>query len=148
MLPRWLSGKESLCRCWKYGFYPWVRKIPWRNKWPPILVFLPGKFHGQGSLAGYSPWGDKRLDMTEHTCTKCQVSEDTRWKTFSLYNLQTASKICNVLAKHQNCTSSKAWCTQGVDDFSQRSENLTVQQRAGANMFRNFVIGYYHYIIT
>ena len=36
---------------------PWVRKILWRRKWQPILVFLPGKSHGQRSLAGYSPWG-------------------------------------------------------------------------------------------
>ena len=30
----------------------WVRKIPWRRKWQPTLVFLPGKSHGQRSLAG------------------------------------------------------------------------------------------------
>ena len=30
-------------------------------------VFLPGKFHGQRSLAVYSPWGCKELDMTEVT---------------------------------------------------------------------------------
>ena len=35
-----------------YQFDPWVRKIPWRRKWQPTLVFLPGKFHGQRSLAG------------------------------------------------------------------------------------------------
>ena len=34
-------------------------KIPWR-KWQLTLVFLPGKSHGQRSLAGYSPWGCKR----------------------------------------------------------------------------------------
>ena len=28
-------------------FNPWVRKIPWRSKWQPTLVFLPGKSHGQ-----------------------------------------------------------------------------------------------------
>ena len=32
-------------------------------------VFLPGKSHGQRSLADYSPWGHKELDMTEYTCT-------------------------------------------------------------------------------
>ena len=37
---------------------------PWRRKWQPIPVFLPRKFHGQRSLAGYSPWGHKELDMT------------------------------------------------------------------------------------
>ena len=30
-----------------------------------IPVFLPGEFHGQRSLVGYSPWGCKELDMTE-----------------------------------------------------------------------------------
>ena len=34
-----------------------VRKIPRKRKWPLIPVFLPGKFHGQRRLAGYSPWG-------------------------------------------------------------------------------------------
>ena len=40
-------------------------KIPWRREWLPTLVFLPGKFHGQRSLVGYSPWGHKESDMTE-----------------------------------------------------------------------------------
>ena len=35
------------------------------RKWQPTLVFLPGKFHGQRSLVGYSPWGHKESDMTE-----------------------------------------------------------------------------------
>ena len=37
------------------GFDPWVRKIPWRRKWQPTPVFLPGESHGQRSLVGYSP---------------------------------------------------------------------------------------------
>ena len=36
-------------------------KIPWRKKWQPSPVFLPGKSHGQRSLVGYSPWGCKRV---------------------------------------------------------------------------------------
>ena len=39
-----------------------VRKIPWRRKWQPIPVFLPGKSHGQRSLVGYSPRGRKRAE--------------------------------------------------------------------------------------
>ena len=35
----------------------------------PSPVFLPGKFHGQRSLAGYSPWDHKELDVTEQTHT-------------------------------------------------------------------------------
>ena len=34
---------------------------PLRRKWQRTPVFLPGKSHGQRSLAGYSPWGRKRL---------------------------------------------------------------------------------------
>ena len=35
------------------------------RKWQPTSVFLPGKSHTQRSLASYSPWGCKALDMTE-----------------------------------------------------------------------------------
>ena len=38
-LPRWLSGKESTCRCMggrRCGSHPWVGKIPWRRKWQPL----------------------------------------------------------------------------------------------------------------
>ena len=69
--PRWCSGKESTCQCRRLkrrGFDPWVWKIPWTRKWQPIPVFLPGKFHRQKSLVGYSPWIPK-LDMIEYTHT-------------------------------------------------------------------------------
>ena len=42
-----------------------VGKILWKRKWLPTPVFFPGEFHGQRSLAGYSPWGCKELDTTE-----------------------------------------------------------------------------------
>ena len=54
-MPRWLSGKESTCHCRRGGFHPWVGKIPWRRKRQPTPVFLPGKCHGQRSLAGHKP---------------------------------------------------------------------------------------------
>ena len=46
-------------------FDPWVGKIPWRRKWQPTPLFLPGKSHGLRILVGYSPWGLKELDTTE-----------------------------------------------------------------------------------
>ena len=60
----------------------WVRslfgKISWRRKWQPTPVFLPGKSHGQKSLAGYSPWGHKESDMTEElTPIHMTVSTDS-----------------------------------------------------------------------
>ena len=63
-LPRWLKGKEPTCQCRRQGLYPLVRKIPWRRKWHPAPVFLPGKSHRQRNLVGYSPWGCKQSDMT------------------------------------------------------------------------------------
>ena len=69
-LPRWCSGKESTrqCRgCRRPGFNPWLGKIPWRRKWQPTPAFLPGEFHRQRSLAGYSPRSCKESDTTEHT---------------------------------------------------------------------------------
>ena len=57
-----------------YGCERWtIKKVegeelmlfPWRREWQPTPVFLPGESHGQRSLAGYSPWGCKELDMTE-----------------------------------------------------------------------------------
>ena len=65
MLPGWLGGKEPICQCRRCGLDPWVGKIPWRRKWQPTPIFLPGKSHGQRSLAGYSPWGSKELSTAK-----------------------------------------------------------------------------------
>ena len=62
--------KESACQCRRHRrlrFDPWAVKVPWSRKWQPTPVFLPGESHGQRSLVGYSPWGHKESDMTEHT---------------------------------------------------------------------------------
>ena len=50
------------------GFDSWVGKIPWKKKWKPTPVFLPGEFHGQRSLAGYTPSQRVRHDWARtHT---------------------------------------------------------------------------------
>ena len=64
-LPWWLRRLSVCLQCRRPGFDPWVRKIPWRRKWQPTPVLLPGKSHGQRSLVGYSPWGRKESDTTE-----------------------------------------------------------------------------------
>ena len=46
-------------------FHPWVKKIPWCRKWQTAVVFLPGKFHRQRSLSGYSPSSCKESNTTE-----------------------------------------------------------------------------------
>ena len=62
MLPWWLSGKKSACQCNRCGFDPWL-KIPWRRKWQPTPVFLPGESHGQRSLVGYRPRGSQKSQV-------------------------------------------------------------------------------------
>ena len=79
-LPWWLSGKESTCQCRTRRFNPWVRKIPWRRKWQPTLVCLPGKSHGQRSLVGYSPWGLKESDTTQWLNNNNRHDQSTLWK--------------------------------------------------------------------
>ena len=57
------------------GLIP-VEKIPCSGKWLPTPVSLPGKFHGQRSLAGYGPCGRKEWDTTKqlstHACHKAK----------------------------------------------------------------------------
>ena len=38
-----------------HGFHPWAGKVPWRRKWQPTPVFLPGESHGRRSLLRCSP---------------------------------------------------------------------------------------------
>ena len=60
------SVVSRIClQCGRLKFNPWIGKIPLNREWQPTPVFLPGEFHGQRSLAGYSPWGHKELDTTE-----------------------------------------------------------------------------------
>ena len=65
-----LPAVQETQRC---RFDHWVRKIPWRRARQSTPVFLPGEFHGQRSLVGYSPWGGQDSDMTkviEHAHTE------------------------------------------------------------------------------
>ena len=58
--------QESSCQSRRCRLDPWVAKSPWRRKWKPTPVFLPGKSHAQRCLVGCSPWGCKTIghDLT------------------------------------------------------------------------------------
>ena len=63
-LLQWLSSKESSCQSKRHK-----RRS---RKWQPTPAFLPREFHGERSLADYSPWGCKESDTTEHAHTHRQ----------------------------------------------------------------------------
>ena len=78
--------EEPACqgrKCKRYRFNPWVGKIPWRKKWQPTPVFLPGESHGKRSLVGYRPQGCKDADTTEVT-QHAQMNENLEKDIFYL----------------------------------------------------------------
>ena len=81
-------------QCKRPGFNPRARKISWRRKWQPTLVFFPGEFHGQSSLVGHSPWGHK-------------VSDRTEWLTLNFtFSL---SCVCVCIHSHHHTHSKGCW---------------------------------------
>ena len=70
------DGEESACNAGDLGLIPGLGRSPGEGYGYSLLVFWPGVFHAQRSLAGYSPWGHKEADMTEqltHTHTHTHV---------------------------------------------------------------------------
>ena len=87
--PGGTSGKEPSCQsrgCKRCRFNPWIGKIPWKRKWQPTPVFLPGKSHGQRNLASYSPRVCKESNTTEVTqhmhlmIQGCRSERDETWR--------------------------------------------------------------------
>ena len=77
----------------------WVRSLaqedPLRRKWKPTPVLLPGKSHGQRSLADYSPWDYKQSDMTE------QLHSPTPYKLTARSN-QNCIAVCRSTQNQQD----------------------------------------------
>ena len=61
----WASQVAPVVKNPRLRFDPQIGKVPQRRKWQPTPIFLPGESHGQRSLAGCSPWGDRESDTTE-----------------------------------------------------------------------------------
>ena len=102
------SGKEPTCqgrRRKRHGFSSWVRKIFWKRKWQPTLVFLPEKSHGQRRLAGCSPWGCKELDTIEHPLHQILIEPDY---------------VANTMPDIKNRKMKKTWSVIEVDKHIHR----------------------------
>ena len=65
------DGKASACNVGDLRSIPGLERSPWRMKWQPTPVLLPGKFHGWRRLVGYGPWN-------------CRVGHD--WTTSLVHN--------------------------------------------------------------
>ena len=66
-------------------FDPWVWKIPWRRSWQPTPAFVPGESPGERNLAGYSPWGCKKSDVTEQLTLSLLLHLAWKMKALSYY---------------------------------------------------------------
>ena len=84
-----MACKESICKCRRCRFHPWVRKIPWERKWQPTPVFLPGKSQGERNLAGrLQSMGSQRVRhdwRTEHAYAPFTLHWNTSWAKFSIF---------------------------------------------------------------
>ena len=56
-----LCDKESTCQCKKWGFNPWVRKIPWGRKQQPTPVFLAWEIPWTEEPGGIQSMGSQRV---------------------------------------------------------------------------------------
>ena len=100
------DGKESAHNVGDLGLFdPWAGKIPWRRKSQLIPVFLPGEFHEQRGLVGYSPWGHKESDMTEglNTHTHIHTHTHTHTHTTSIKKENKKEHQRSLLNGKENC---------------------------------------------
>ena len=130
-LPRWLSGKKSTCQCRRHkrhGCNPWVGKIPWRRKWQPTPVFLPGQFHGQRSLAVHgvaksqtqlSGWAHTHTHTHTHTLLAVPKYAEASWnKQDSVWAVWLPSPSNLGCPEHE-------WPTFANDHVCQRSSRVS-----------------------
>ena len=89
---------------------PGCGRFPGEGNGNPLPVFLPGKFHGERSLAGYSPWGRKELDTTKHARTHTHTHTEYS-STGSLFQVQDVSvqfssvaQLCLTLCNPMDCS--------------------------------------------
>ena len=95
-LPWWHSGKESTCQCRRCEFNPWARKIPWRSKRQPTLLFLPRKIPWTEQHGGLQSMRSKKSQkrLSNQTTTKIEY----RFRKNNV--IQSALFFRNILVKY------------------------------------------------
>ena len=136
------DGKASAYNVGDLGSIPWLGRSPWRRKWQPTPVLLPGKSRGRRNLVGYSPWGRKESDMTENFTFTFKSVVESPWCGGNLqnphgYNLPAdgcsralhpalsvaASEPGDLLAGGE-CTTRIRWAVSNVTSASGRQRSL------------------------
>ena len=113
---------------WRPGCLSWVGKIPWGRKWQPTPACLPRKSHGQRSLAGYSPWGWKRVG--HDLATSLSVLFKNVWQCVQAHLLRSRMLTCtsiscvntreSSLGMHVHLSSSWSPCSQSWPSSTHR----------------------------
>ena len=75
--PGYSDGKDTTCNVGDLGSMPGLGRSPGGGHGNPLQYSWSGEPHGQRSLAAYSPWGCKELDMTERLSTVQSRSRKT-----------------------------------------------------------------------
>ena len=86
-----VSGIQESDMTWRLNHYYW--NSHWRRKWQPTPEILPGEFHGQRNLTGFSPWGHRELDTTEWL-THTQLSYALKYRRSSTHNCTPLQYSC------------------------------------------------------
>ena len=119
----------------RHRFHPWVGKIPWSGKWQPTPVFLRGKSHGQRSLVGYSPWGRKESDVTEHAFIHMHSATSHMFTELSTYSIiSTAQALASwpMFQKFQKVTATETALLSGKTYLVLKHLHINRQSRGWA----------------
>ena len=127
---------KYLLQCRRPRFDPWVGKILWRREWQPTLVFLPGESHGQGSLAGYGPWGCKECKVKwalgSITTNKASGVDGIPVELFQILK-DDAVKVLHSICQH-------IWKTQQWPQDWKRSVFIPFSKKGNAKECSNYCI--------
>ena len=106
----------------RWGFNPWIGKIPLSRKWQPTPIFSPGKLHGQRSRTGFSSCGHKEIGLSAHIHTERNSDLENYvlkklvplffLKTFNVFNHKNKKKEPIILTQLQEYTGALWECHQ------------------------------------
>ena len=100
-----VKNLPAMQETWRHRFNPWVGKIPWRRKWQPAPVFLPGETHGQRSLVDYIVHGvaKNRTPLSMHAWVLWSVALNAQYELLYTSASSAASLLQNFILHNLEC---------------------------------------------